>query len=170
VAFNNSMISDNQGSPISLNRTADNSRNQSGNDCYNSNSGSNSAGAVKPGEKDLDCSPKRERTYTANFGSAIEMMEQKYSFRLQKETEKAAKASSQQVEEEKKAPATFAKPTYDIFLREIVTKKTKMFFYAQRELVLLTNGSFGYFKKKDSNQIKLLIKPTEISRVERTKN
>ena len=44
-------------------------------------------------------------------------------------------------------------------------KKAKLFFYTQRELLVLKDGTFAYKRKNKSDQIKLMIKPTEIARL-----
>ena len=46
-------------------------------------------------------------------------------------------------------------------------KKSKMFFYTQREIVLFTDGSFAYKAKNKSEKIKMTITRDSIKKVER---
>ena len=48
-----------------------------------------------------------------------------------------------------------------------IQKKTKMFFFSQREAILYSNGSFMYKKKNDSKN--KIIQPSQITQITRSK-
>ncbi len=57
----------------------------------------------------------------------------------------------------------------DVMLTTFAGKKAKLFFYTQRELLLLKDGTFCYKKKNKSNEIKLAFKSDKILKLLRSK-
>ena len=53
-------------------------------------------------------------------------------------------------------------------MKELAYKKSRMFFFSYREIILYNNGDFTYSRKK-SKSIRLTIKPSQISQIVRNK-
>lgn len=54
-------------------------------------------------------------------------------------------------------------------MRTFVGKKSRMILYTQREIILFTDGSFGY-KRNKSEKFKQIIQPENIHKIARQKN
>lgn len=61
-------------------------------------------------------------------------------------------------------------PKTDVLLSNIAGLKTNFFFYSQREIVLYSNGNFGFFKKKKYKGLKVLVEPKDIIKIAQAKN
>ena len=55
-------------------------------------------------------------------------------------------------------------------MRTFVGKKSRMILYTQREIILFSDGSFGYKRKNKSDKFKQIIKATQIHKIGRSKN
>lgn len=61
-------------------------------------------------------------------------------------------------------------PKTDVLLSNLAGLKTKFFFYSQREIVLYSNGNFGFFKKKRYKGLKVLIEPKDMLKMVQSRN
>ena len=125
------------------------------------------SGFSSPRISEKDESPhERLRTFTANFGTIIEM-EETYG------TEETApnEPEIQAALEKKLSKYSKHKNELELLYEAFVKKKSKIFFSTNRRIVLYSNGCFGQYRiNTKTNEMKLFLEPCDMVRIERNNN